>query len=111
MGSTTQYASRITGRRLKPVYFVLEGLNSFATVQYLYYFYFFTEKAFGFSTKANLAAAALNGGLTAFGAFWGGKFAQKQGYHKALKVGFTVMMVSLAIGSQLSSPAGHLCVM
>src|SRR3954454_21939621 len=105
MGSTTQYASRITGRRLKPVYFVLEVLNSFSTVQYLYYFYFFTEKAFGFGTKANLAAAALNGGLTAIGAFFGGRLAQRHGYHKALKLGFFIMMVSLAIGSQLSSAA------
>ena len=98
-------------RQLKIGYFVLEGLNSFATVQYLYYFYFFTEKTFGFSTKANLAAAALNGALTAMGSFLGGKFAQKQGYHKALKLGFLIMAVSLAIGSQLSSPAAHVCVM
>jgi predicted MFS family arabinose efflux permease len=111
MGSTTQQASRITGRRSKVVYFVLEGLNSFSTVQYLYYFYFFTEKAFGFGTKANLAAAALNGGLTAIGAFFGGRLAQRHGYHKALKLGFFIMMVSLAIGSQLSSAAAHLIVM
>jgi len=98
-------------RQLKVGYFVLEGLNSFATVQYLYYFYFFTEKTFGFSTKANLAAAALNGALTAIGSFFGGKFAQKQGYHKALKLGFLIMTLSLAIGSQLSSPIAHVCVM
>jgi len=115
MGSlaNTQYAicSAPPRRRLKPVYFILEGLNSFATVQYLYYFYFFTEKAFGFGTKANLAAAAFNGVLTAIGSFFGGRFAQRYGYHKALKLGFFVMMTSLAIGSQLSSPMAHLCVM
>jgi predicted MFS family arabinose efflux permease len=92
-------------QHLKAVYFVLEGLNSFATVQYLYYFYFFTQKEFGFGAKANLAAAALNGGLTAIGSFFGGKFAQRHGYHRALKLGFFIMMTSLAIGSQLSSPA------
>ena len=110
-GTNTQDARRNTPARFKSVYYILEGLNSFATVQYLYYFYFFTEKAFGFSAKANLAVAALNGALTAIGAFLGGKFAQRQGYHKALKLGFFIMMLSLAIGSQLSSPAAHLCVM
>jgi len=57
-------------RQPKAGYFILEGLNSFATVQYLYYFYFFTERSFGFGAKANLAAAALNGALTAIGSFW-----------------------------------------
>src|SRR5438309_5129146 len=111
LGINTQYAIRHRPRRLKTGYFILEGLNSFATVQYLYYFYFFAEKAFGFGTQANLAAAALNGGLTAIGSFFGGRFAQRQGYHKALKVGFFVMMTSLAVGSQVSSAAAHLCVM
>jgi len=45
-------------RRLKIGYFVLEGLNSFATVYYFYYLYFFMQKAFGFGNKANLALAA-----------------------------------------------------
>jgi MFS family permease len=113
MGSSanTQNATRNTHRRFKSIYFLLEGLNSFSTVQYLYYFYFFTEKAFGFSTKENLAAATLNGALTAIGAFFGGKIAQRYGYHRALKLGFFTMMASLTVGSRLSTPAGHLIVM
>jgi MFS family permease len=103
--------SRGTHQRFKSVYFIIEGLNSFSTVQYLYYFYFFAANAFHFSTKANLAAAALNGGLTAIGSFFGGKIAQRYGYHRALKLGFFIMMASLAIGTQLASAVAHLTVM
>ena len=59
-------------RRLKTGYFVLEGLNSFATVYYFYYFYFFMQTAFGFGNKANLALAALNGAVYAVMAWQGG---------------------------------------
>ena len=48
-------------RRLKTGCFVLEGLNSFATVYYFYYFYFFMQTVFGFGNRANLMLAALNG--------------------------------------------------
>ena len=49
-------------RRLKTGYFVLEGLNSFATVYYFYYFYFFMQTEFGFGNKANLAAGGAERG-------------------------------------------------
>ena len=54
-------------RRLKSGYFILEGLNSFATVDYFYYFYFFMQTVFGFDNKANLWLAALNGVVYAVG--------------------------------------------
>ena len=57
-------------RRLKTGYFVLEGLNSAATVYYLYYLYFYMGTVFGFGNKANLCLAALNGGTYALLA-WG----------------------------------------
>ena len=79
-------------RRLKTGYFILEGLNSFATVYYLYYFYFFMQTVFGFGNQANLALAALNGAVYAVMAWQGGKFAQRFGYFTALKVGFVIMM-------------------
>ncbi len=98
-------------RRLKTGYFVLEGLNSAATVYYLYYFYFYMEKAFGFGNKANLCLAALNGGTYAFFAWVGGRFAQRFGYFTALKIGFAVMAGALAVGSQLSTAPGQILVM
>ena len=98
-------------RRLKAGYFVLEGLNSFATVYYIYYFYFFMQSVFGFGNQANLTLAALNGAIYALMAWQGGRFAQRFGYFTALKVGFATMMGALAVGSQLHSAAGHAVVM
>ena len=98
-------------RRLKTGYFVLEGLNSAATVYYLYYFYFYMEKVFGFGNKANLCLAALNGGTYALFAWGGGRFAQRFGYFTALKIGFGVMAGALAVGSQLQSAPGQILVM
>ncbi len=98
-------------RRLKTGYFILEGLNSFASVYYLYYFYFFMQTTFGFGNKANLLLAALNGAVYAVMAWQGGKFAQRFGYFTALKVGFAIMMAALAVGSQLHTASGHILVM
>jgi predicted MFS family arabinose efflux permease len=98
-------------RRLKAGYFILEGLNSFATVYYLYYFYFFMQTAFGFGNRANLTIAAMNGAVYAFMAWQGGRFAQRFGYFTALKVGFLTMMSALAVGGQLHSAGGQIVVM
>jgi predicted MFS family arabinose efflux permease len=98
-------------RRLKTGYFVLEGLNSAATVYYFYYFYFYMEKVFGFGNKANLCLAALNGGAYALLAWGGGRFAQRFGYFTALKIGFGVMAGALGVGSQLQSAPGQIVVM
>ncbi len=98
-------------RRLKSGYFILEGLNSFATVYYFYYFYFFMQTQFGFGNKANLALAALNGAVYALMAWQGGRFAQRFGYFTALKLGFGIMLGALAVGSQLQSACGHIMVM
>src|SRR5215468_9271147 len=75
-------------RKLKTWYFILEGLNSFATVYYCYYLYFYMAKVFGFGNRANLSLAALNGFICIFAAWWGGKFAQRFGNFTALKIGF-----------------------
>jgi len=98
-------------RRLKIGYFILEGLNSFATVYYFYYFYFFMQTEFGYGNQANLLLAALNGVIYAVMAWLGGNFAQRFGYFTALKAGFLTMMTALAIGSQLHTASGHILVM
>jgi predicted MFS family arabinose efflux permease len=98
-------------RRLKTGYFILEGLNSFATVYYFYYFYFFMQTEFGYGNRANLVLAAMNGAIYAVMAWQGGNFAQRFGYFPALKAGFAIMVVALATGSQLHSAAGHVVIM
>lgn len=90
---------------------VLEGLNSFGTVTYFYYFYFFMQQQFGFGNKANLVLAALNGATYAFGSWLCGKIAHRLGYFNTLKLGFGIMAVALAAGSQLNSAGWHITVM
>jgi MFS family permease len=93
-------------RRTRIGCFVLEALNSFSTVYYLYYLYFFMQREYGFGNGANLALAALNGMVYAFMAWQGGRFAQRFGYFAALKLGFGLMLGGLAIGSQLHTAIG-----
>ena len=97
-------------RRLKTGYFILEGLNSFCTVYYLYYFYFYMQKAFGFGNKVNLALAALNGAVYAAASLWAGKFALQAGYFTALKLGFSLMSAALAVGLFVPSASGQIAI-
>jgi len=98
-------------RKIKTGCFILEGLNSFSTVYYLYYFYFFMQTEFGYGNKANLALAALSGAVYTVMAWQGGIFAQRYGYFRALKFGFSIMLGALATGGQLSSESGQIVVL
>jgi MFS family permease len=86
--------------------FTIEGLNSFATVIYFNYLYFLFRDKFGFDNKHNLALAALIGLIYMFASWQAGRFAQRFGNFTALKIGFGIMAVGLAIGSQLHFVAG-----
>ncbi len=93
-------------RRLKLAYFTLGGLGSFTTSFYSYYLYFFLQKRFGFDSKHNLALAGALGFIYVFAAWQGGRFGQRCGYFNSLKLGFSLMILALAVGSQLNSAVG-----
>src|SRR5262249_52874639 len=97
----------VTVRQVKVGYFVLEGLNSFATSFYFYYLFFFMQRQYGFGNLGNLSLAALNGFIYTFVAWFGGRFGQRFGYFKALSVGFTTLAMALLSGSQARSAVGH----
>ncbi|HXP59166.1 MAG TPA: hypothetical protein VN829_01675, partial [Dongiaceae bacterium] len=97
-------------RKLKPDVFVLEGLSSFAVVYYFYYFYFFMRSRHGFDNRANLELAALTGAVCAVCAWAGGKYGQRFGYFKALKLGWGLMLGAMLAGLQVESARGHVCV-
>jgi predicted MFS family arabinose efflux permease len=86
--------------------YTIEGINSFATVIYFNYLYFFFRDQFGFDNKHNLALAALIGLIYTLASWQAGKFAQRCGNFTALKIGFGVMAAGLAVGSQLHFVAG-----
>ncbi len=73
----------------------IEGLNSFATVLYFNYLYFFMRAQFGFNDRQNLALAALLGLFYAIIAWQAGKVAHRLGYFNTLKLGFGVMLAGL----------------
>ena len=60
-------------RRLRKGVFVVEGLNSFSTTLFLYYFYFFTQIRCGYGNKANLMIAAAAGLICVPAAVGGGR--------------------------------------
>ncbi len=95
-------------RPLKPAVFLLEGLNSFATVYYLYYVYFFMQTRHGFDNRANLTLAALVGAVCAVCSWVGGKHGQRFGYFHALKLGWGLMLGAMAGGSLAESAGGHI---
>lgn len=69
------------------------------------------QQRFGFDDKANLMLAALSGIVYTFAVLWSGRFAQRSGYFTSLKIGFALMMTSLAAGSQLGSAIGQVVVL
>jgi predicted MFS family arabinose efflux permease len=95
-------------QKIRNTCFVIEGLNSFATVLYLNYLYFFMRSRFGFSDKGNLALAALLGFIYVFAAWQAGRLAHRLGYFHTLKLGFAVMIAGLFAGSLLDSMAGQI---
>jgi predicted MFS family arabinose efflux permease len=95
-------------QKIKFFCFTLEGLNSFATVLYFNYLYFFMRDRFGFDNKHNLALAAFLGFVYTISAWQAGKFAQRRGYFLALKVGFSIMAVSLVAGLFLTFALGEI---
>lgn len=98
-------------RKLKIGYFALTWLNIYATAYYGNYVFFLLRKQYGFGNADNLLYAALAGLLYVFGAWYAGNFAQKRGYYFALKIGFSVMAASLAIGLALDTALGQLFVL
>ena len=88
--------------------FSIEGLNSFVTVLYFNYLYFFLRSRFGFDDKHNLAVAALLGLIYTLASWQDGRLAHRWGYFAALKIGFGIMVGGLLAGSQLGSAAGQI---
>lgn len=78
--------------------YTIECINSFATVVYGNYLYFFFRDQFGFTDQWNLLLAALLGLVYMVGAWQAGRFAQRRGCFTAMKLGFAVMAAGLAVG-------------
>ena len=69
-------------------YYVLEGLNSFATAYFFNYVLQRLRRESGFSDMDTLLLCVLHGFLYIPGSVYGGKFGQRFGYFRSLHVGF-----------------------
>jgi predicted MFS family arabinose efflux permease len=88
------------------VSYTIEGLNSFATILFFNYLYFFMRDRFEFGDRRNLLLAAWLGLTYTIAAWQAGRFAHRFGYFTALKIGFGLMIAGLAVGSQMASATG-----
>ncbi len=88
--------------------YTVEGMNSFATVIYFNYLYFFFRDQFGFNDRQNLELAALIGLIYTVASWLAGRFAQRYGYFTALKLGFGVMAGGLAAGLPMHTVVGEI---
>ncbi len=85
-------------KRIKVGAFVLEGLNAVSTTLYFYFVFWFLKAEFGFGSRENLLWAVGYGGVYVVASIQGGRFGQRFGYLRALKVGFLGMAVTLLAG-------------
>ena len=85
-------------RHFKTGCFALAGVNSFATVFYSNYLFYFMRERFGFGNLDCLGLSALMGFLYTFAAWWAGRFAQRRGYFLSLGIGCGGMAAALGAG-------------
>ena len=95
-----------TAQRFRAGCYTLEGLNSFGTVIYFNYLYFYFRDWYGFDNQRNLELAAFIGLVYTFASWQAGRFAARFGYFTALKCGYAVMAVGLLAAAQIHS-AGY----
>ena len=107
-GDRGDFARVSDSQKVRVVRYGIEGLNSFATILYFNYLYFFMRARFGFNDRQNLALAALLGLFYAVAAWQAGKLAHRLGYFTTLKLGFSVMLAGLIAGAPLTSAPGHI---
>lgn len=93
----------MTGFKNKWGYFLLEALNAFACSFYFNYLFFFLRDTYHFGNRENLAVSAFHGLIYAIASWRGGKFTEKIGQLRALRLGFIGMAFFLIWGVQFSN--------
>ena len=101
----------MTQRQIKTGVFLLTAFNSIGTTYYFNYIYFFARKEFGFDRLQNMVLAAALGFAYMVASILGGRFAQRRGYFRSLRVGFFTMAVTLLAGARIASLPGQIAIM
>ena len=85
--------------RLKTGYYTLAAVGSLATSYYFNYLFFFLRDRFGFENRGNLTVAAIHGGIYVFASVYGGRWAERHGLHRSLRVGFAGLVACMIVAS------------
>lgn len=94
-------------RHYKSLFFILTGLNSFATTFFFNYLLFLFRNQFHFGRKETLALGAVHGLIYLFFSWRGGRLAQRLGYLPTLGLGLSIMLASLAVAGSLPAFAAQ----
>jgi len=89
-------------------YFLLEGLNSFASAFFFNHLLFHLRDHHGFTQLHTLWLLAVFGTLYALSSVLAGRFAQRHGYFVSLNIGFSGLVVAVGLGWIWQSLAGQL---
>lgn len=89
----------------KASFYLIEFLNSFASVYYSNFLFFYLRNSFGFGDVANLLTAAAGGFVYIIAAWQGGKLAQRYGYIRILSLGIFVVFLAFSTGVAFPKPA------
>ncbi|HAB16904.1 MAG TPA: MFS transporter [Verrucomicrobiota bacterium] len=89
-------------------YYVLEGINSFATAYFFNYLMFLLRDGHGFNNLNNLTVAALHGLTYIPASLFGGRFGQRHGKFLSLRIGFSGMAIAILLGWAITGLGGQL---
>lgn len=84
--------------RIKTAALFLEGLNTVAVTFYFYFIFWFLKSEYGFGSRENLLWAVANGFVYVFASLQGGRYGQRRGYLRALRIGFAGMSACFLAG-------------
>ncbi len=84
--------------RIKTGAFILEGLNSVSTTFYFYFVYWFLKSEYQFGSRENLLWAVGNGCVYVAASLQGGRYGQRRGYLRAMRLGFAGMAICFLLG-------------
>lgn len=97
-------------RAFKIRVFVLEGLNALTLAFYFLFLFFYMQKEHGFGNMENLLLGGYGGFVYMVASFSFGRWGRRIGFLRCLRAAFTVVSITLAVGSQVTGTTGQLVV-
>jgi MFS family permease len=94
----------------KVLIYLIELINSYASIYYSNFLFFYLQRTFGFGEKENLLTAALGGFVYIISAWQGGKWVERYGCLRMLYLGCCGVILSLALGMVFTTPTAQVMV-